>query len=238
MWSPLHLRLLLVALLGLLTILYLYSWLSHWMPIPGERDPPSEHADFIKGLTNVYNTLIELDYVEPSDISFPPHPGGALLLPKSDSDELEFDIHGMLQEIPQFRAEVIAGHAPSGGPQIVQNSRAVTYLGDVNVTALRATTSGSIDLLSSSTVRIAVSTSETGSNIAYDMASSRLTLPLAADDLLVLTCSQKISFSTNQTLLQYRNSLRATSPVGTRNCGLWNGLHGLAPCFKASVHGP
>ena len=181
MLNQLHLRLLLIPLLGLLAVLYLYPRPSQWIPLSEEHDPPSEHADFIEGLTKVYNTLIELDYVEPSDISFPPHPASALLLPSSsDASELEFDIYGLLQQIPQFRAEVIAAHAPSGGPQIVQNSRAITYLGDVNVTALRETTPGSPDLLPSSIIRIAMSTSDTGSNIAYDMASSKSTLILSA----------------------------------------------------------
>ncbi|KAI5358198.1 hypothetical protein Slin15195_G065250 [Septoria linicola] len=166
-------RLLLGTLLSILTAGAYFLWTSGSYAVPLPQGVSSEHAEFIEGLTRVYQILIDLDYLESGDVSFPPHAGSALQYKDPEQGAPASSVYEVLQEIPLLRPELVAAHAETNGPQILHNSRGTTYLGDVNVTALRETAPDSSNLLSASMIRLAISTSDAGVNVAYDTESSK-----------------------------------------------------------------
>ena len=138
----------------------------------------AEHAEIIEGLDKVFGVLVEVGYVQNTDIQVPPHgppkdPIDMVGLRQSGLDTRTIELIGRL---PCFTNDIIHEQQKITGSQdgipIAPSSASTSYLLGTDLPEGFRNT-GSEELLPTSAFQITKATGQDGMNLAYDLETSK-----------------------------------------------------------------
>lgn len=87
----------------------------------------SRHCGIIDGLSSLYDTLVQMQYLEAADVIRPPHPQGIVDTVRLQQLGLDPEAIQLASLLPALRNEVVWAYDAERGTQVAPRSKAVNY---------------------------------------------------------------------------------------------------------------
>ncbi|KAK4508817.1 hypothetical protein PRZ48_002556 [Zasmidium cellare] len=133
----------------------------------------AQHEAFLKGLRDLFAMLVEMDYLQSDDVSYPPH--GDLTVEALGAAGLEQEAVELIACMPMLNGELCEREADFGhGVELAPSASGVSYLSSQGIELARQDARTDDEQLKPWMVRIARSNGVRGKDIVYDLLDGNM----------------------------------------------------------------